>query len=204
MVIRLVNQADFGVWRGNFGEMLPPPGAGAILAFSSDTASADLSSESAAALAADYGALAGLASGASSNPSYVALGPSAPVPTSQPIVDATTDQPTDTVRSNTTPTVSSGSSLTSVSQFAAFVTDSGPSAIATSPVAGVDQTSTANTAVSNSDLLLLDQTWADLDHDSYDHADESLYNDQTPKTDSTNDLALAAVLSEDDNQWNSI
>jgi hypothetical protein len=43
-----------------------------------------------------------------------------------------------------------------------------------------------------------------LDHGSYDHADESLYNDQTPETVSTNDLALAAVLNEDDNQWNSI
>ena len=52
-------------------------------------------------------------------------------------------------------------------------------------------------------MLLLDQAWADHDTTS-DHDDESLYRDDVHESDNANDLALAAVLSDDHDVWDSI
>jgi hypothetical protein len=68
----------------------------------------------------------------------------------------------------------------------------------------VVSTSTVKNESTSSDLLLLDQAWADMDHSSFDHNDDSLYHDESNEVVCTNDLALAAVLKEDDEQWNSI
>ena len=43
-----------------------------------------------------------------------------------------------------------------------------------------------------------------MDSSSFNHSDDSLYHDDSHEVVSTNDLALAAVLKEDDEQWNSI
>jgi hypothetical protein len=43
-----------------------------------------------------------------------------------------------------------------------------------------------------------------MDNSSFDHDDESLYQDESHEIMSTNDLALAAVLKDDDEQWNTI
>ena len=57
---------------------------------------------------------------------------------------------------------------------------------------------------SNSNLLLLDLAWADIDDASYDVADDSLYDDANHEDTHVSDLALAAVMTEESDWWDAI
>jgi hypothetical protein len=99
--------------------------------------------------------------------------------------------------------LAAGTSVFGSSSLASFVADASHSTSfsqattsALSPSAGSDSPA--------SELLLLDQTWSNVDSSSFDHNDDSLYTDASHETMSTSDLALAAVLNEDDEWWNSI
>jgi hypothetical protein len=68
----------------------------------------------------------------------------------------------------------------------------------------VIRSSSVRSDSSSSDLLLLDQTWASTVNSSFDDNHASLYDDESHEIVCTNDLALAAVLSENDEWWNAI
>ncbi len=61
--------------------------------------------------------------------------------------------------------------------------------------------STLSMTPSSTGLLLLDQALADLDPTAHNHDDDSLYHDEAQDTDSPNDLALAAVLTDGQELW---
>ncbi len=201
----MVNQADFDIWKAHFGQMLPPPGAGSMVATASEVTDPNASG-SAGTSTIDYSALLNRSSSSTSSPSYGVLQAGAATP--QTGASSTQDmamlaaQQTDAT-SGTATAVASDSSVSGSSPFSPFVAVAGQSASFASSDASVANTSTANGNSSDSDLLLLDETWASIDDHSYAH-DESLYSDQSHETTSTSDLALAAVLNEDDNQWNTI
>jgi len=68
----------------------------------------------------------------------------------------------------------------------------------------VGGSSSVSTASLDNGLLLLDQAWADHDTTLADHDDETLFRDDVHESDNANDLALAAVLSDDHDVWNAI
>jgi subtilisin family serine protease len=211
----VVNQADYDVWRSHFGQTLPGAGSGAMVATASDAT--DPNASAGGALTADYLALMNRMSASSSSPSYNVLqgastsghGAVAISLLQNAEMLAAQSAQSSAVASGTTTSVASGSSESSSpeagsSPFALFVADASQSASFTSTDATVVPSSTTDSDSSNSDLLLLDQTWANMDNSSLVHSDESLYDDQSHETLSTNDLALAAVLKDDDDLWNSI
>ena len=117
------------------------------------------------------------------------------------VVDATAPTPPS---GSTTTSVATDSSVSSSSLLSSFVADVSHTTSVAPVSANVVRTSTADSGSSNSDLLLLDQTWSNMDNSSFDHDDESLYHDESRDIMSTNDLALAAVLKDDDEQWNTL
>ena len=194
----VITDADKAVINAHFGDMLPAPAAGAIMSVASDT-SANTTSASATTLESDYAALLDGSRGAASGQSFGFYSLPAAIP---PTKSADTTVITTTGASTST-AVSSDATLNNQPLLAAFSLDASQLVSAASTDATFVQT-TANTTSSDSNLLLLDQAWANVDDTSYDHADESLYNDSSHECDSANDLALAAVLTEDEVWWNSI
>ena len=188
-----VDQADLAIVYAHFGEMLPPPGAGAIV-FSAGDIEPSSSSSAGAALTADNSALLNGSSGADSGQSYSFFGPGDATLPTQP-ADPATAVGTDVSSSD----ASSFSALLN-----SFVADAAQPISAGSTSTSVISAAAVDDASADSDLLLLDQTWGNLSTTSYDHADDSLYHDQTPEAANANDLALAAVLTEEENWWNEI
>jgi hypothetical protein len=188
----VITDADKAIINAHFGDMLPAPAAGAIMSVASDTSS-NTSSASASSLESEYSALLDGSRGAASGQSFGFYSLPAAIPPTKPA---------DTIVSSTT-TVSSSASVDDRPLVAAFSMDASQPVSAASTDTTFVQT-TASPASSDSNLLLLDQAWANVDGTSYDHADESLYSDQSHECDSANDLALAAVLTEDENWWNAI
>jgi hypothetical protein len=209
----IVNQADFDVWRAHFGQTLPAPGAGAGLA--DDGNSNQSSSAPGAGLSVDELAALEQATSLSSTPSYyttasstnnssaiVAISPAQNAAELAAALAQSSQGPTST---STSVAAASGPSVASGAlAFAPFVTDTNSASSFGSASTTVVASSTANSSSSSSDLLLLDQTWANMDDSTFGHADDSLYHDDSQAVMSTNDLALAAVLKEDDEQWNTI
>jgi subtilisin family serine protease len=187
----VVNQGDFDVWRAHFGETLAPgagSGAGSAL-----TAGENSSSGAGTALSVDSTVLEHPST--SGNASYSLSSLSAVPPT------ATTGSTS--VGAAVSPSqnpVATVSSVAIAPSFNPFVMETSSASTSTNVV----RSSTADSSSSSADLLLLDQTWANMDSSSFDHSDESLYHDDSHEIVSTNDLALAAVLKEDDEQWNTI
>jgi hypothetical protein len=175
----VIDQGDYDVWKANFGNSLPP-GSGSIIAGGGMSESNSNSSQaSAASLESNAGSgLGGQSTGAASPP--VAL-------------------PPDTASTDT----SSDSSLTSQSLVAAFGMDVSHATTAGSTSSQIVQSAGASDS-DQADLLLLDEAWAEADSASYTHADDSLYGDQPTESVSANDLALAAVLNEEDNWWDGV
>ena len=68
----------------------------------------------------------------------------------------------------------------------------------------ISQTTAAAAESSNSNLLLLELAWADNDDASYDVADDSLYDGAHHEDTHISDLALAAVMTEESNWWDTI
>ncbi len=97
--------------------------------------------------------------------------------------------------------VADGSSVSSSALWAVFASDSSSGFTLASD--SVVYSSSAAAGASRYDLLLLDQTWADLDSSTFD-SDDSLYSDDTAEVVTSNDLALAAVLNDQDEWWNTL
>jgi subtilisin family serine protease len=190
----VVNQADFDIWKANFGNSVGPgAGAGAGMALTSNSnqpgptlSAADL------AMMAEYQALISGVNSTTSGPTSVAPASSLSNP------------PAQSADVSNGGSSSGSSSATSVSSpvFVGFATTVSSSSSANTTT--VITTSSASSESSDSDLLLLDQTWADLSTTSYSAGDDSLFDDESSETVSTNDLALAAVLKDDDEWWNSL
>lgn len=206
----VVNQADYDVWRAHFGQTLPGAGAGAGgVALTVGENSNQNSAASGVSLSAD--SLAALQH--SSSPSYYveasahaagSTNTSVAIPYSRnPLASAALPEQTSGGTSGTAAGAAFGSSVGSTTAFAPFVMDTS-SASSFGSSTSVVRTSTASRDSSNSDLLLLDQTWADIVSNPFDDDDDSLYYDESHELMCTNDLALAAVLKEDDEQWNAI
>lgn len=87
--------------------------------------------------------------------------------------------------------------------FAAFASDAGQGPTSQAN-AGLGQSSVANSASSNSNLLLLDLAWAGIDDTAYDVADDSLYDGSDHDDTHVSDLALAAVMTEESDWWDAI
>jgi hypothetical protein len=208
----VVNQADYDVWQTNFGHTLPAPGAGAGAALTADVTSSPSSSAPGAGLSVDELAALEQATSVSSTPSYsTSMGSSTnsssaagtAISPAQIAADlaALSDQSSQTAAAtSTSAAVASGSSMSSELVFAPYTGSASSVGSASTIILGP---SLASGSSSSSDLLLLDQTWANIGDSTFDHADDSLYHD-SQHTVSANDLALAAVLTEDDEQWNTI
>jgi hypothetical protein len=197
----VVNQADFEVWRGNFGKTLPGPGAGASALMAGEN-----SSPSGAGLSAENVTVSGQSSSASTTPSYgiLSLNQQPTQVTTAPTQVAAVGATESTPSTSGTTSPGTGTSVSSSSLLASFVANVSVSTDSASTSSSVVRSSTVDTASTNSDLLLLDQTWSDMGTSSFDHDDESLYDDPANDLVCTNDLALAAVLKEDDEWWNAI
>ena len=204
----VVNDADFDVWRAHFGQTLSPgagSGAGSALT-AGENSSQNSSSGVAAALSGDSTTVLDHSSSSSSNVlNFVPSTGSRPVAVAVPISQnvammAAPSEPLSNGASGTQSSVGTESSVAIAPAFNPFVMDTSSGSTSTSVV----RSSTADSSSSSSDLLLLDQTWANMDNSSFDHSDDSLYHDDSHEIVSTNDLALAAVLKEDDDQWNTI
>jgi subtilase family protein/SdrD B-like protein/GEVED domain-containing protein/proprotein convertase P-domain-containing protein len=191
-----VDQDDFIVWQKNFGKMLPPPGAGAIVAGTSNSSSSNPASAGSSLAAGQSMSVEGsnlVAGGQSTG----VLPPAASVPPSK-LPEETVSMPV---------IAASGSSFSLAPQLVIFSTDTGNTMggglVSTST--SIVQRASANSESSDSNLLLLDDAWAGLNGNTYDDsADESLYDGESHETVCTNDLALAAVLKEDDDWWSSL
>jgi hypothetical protein len=116
------------------------------------------------------------------------------------------DQYANTSSTSTSQTgLSPGLGLSSSTAFAAlYVTDTSTASSVDLMSASAAGTSASSSDSADSQLLLLDQTWGDISTTSFDHSDDSLYHDDSHEVASANDLALAAVLNDDDNQWNTL
>jgi hypothetical protein len=97
-----------------------------------------------------------------------------------------------------------GSSHSNSSLMAGLFLDAGEAFGETSSIGSVFQSPGGTTESSSSDLLLLDQAWADLDSRLSDDSDESLFDDESDDAVCTQDLALAAVLKDEDEWWNTV
>ena len=96
--------------------------------------------------------------------------------------------------------VAADSSVSNAALFAAFVSDTGSSSgFALSSGRVIYSSSPA--AAASTDLLLLDQTWADVGTSSFSN-DDSFDLDGSSEVTMPNDLALAAVLNDQDEWWN--
>jgi hypothetical protein len=207
-----VTSLDYIVWREGFGNTVP------TVAAPLSESSSGLGSPSSSLVADDNGS----ASGASFGVESLSLAAPPNASTSSTASAAALDSSSATVTSSTTVSSStatlSGSSATSGSVSSGSVSSNSVAAsplvtafafdasqpMSTSPVSVsvADASSELSTNVGDS-LLLLDQAWADHDTTS-DHDDESLYRDDVHESDNANDLALAAVLSDDHDVWDSI
>jgi subtilisin family serine protease len=208
----IVNQADFDVWTSHFGQtLLPGAGSGAGRALTAGENSNQNSSLSAAsALSVDTFAGLEHSSSTSSTLSYNVLASLSATGSTSVAVAVSPSQnaamlaaalaQVSHAESGVATSVATDSSVASAPVFSPFVTDTSFGSTSTSVV----RSSTADSTSSNSYLLLLDQTWANMDDSSFNHDEESLYHDDSHEIVSTNDLALAAVLKEDDEQWDTI
>jgi len=211
----IVNQADFDVWRAHFGQTLPGAGAGAGLAVDGNTN--QNSSSPGTGLSVDDLAALEHATSVSSTPSYYTSTPAtnpfasstgiaiSPAQNAAALASALSEQSSQgaTGASTSVAAVSGSSVSSSELAFAPFVTETGSSSFGSGSTSILGP-SISNSSSSSSDLLLLDQTWANMNDSTFDHADVSLYRDDSHDVMSANDLALAAVLKEDDEQWNTI
>jgi hypothetical protein len=199
----LINQADYDIWRTNFGRTLPGAGAGSVLALDGGS-----SSQSSTAPAAGLYAGSAATQGSSSNPVYsvLSLHSSSGSTSSAPVLSPSEGAAlvADSGSSTTQTIVAPGSGLASSPAYSLYVADISTASSASSMSASEAGTSAASSDSSDSQLLLLDQTWGDIGTSSFDHTDDSLYHDESHEVVSTNDLALAAVLKEDDDQWNTL
>ena len=190
----VVNQTDFDIWKANFGNTIAPgagAGAGMALAAGGSQSGSTLSAAD-LAMMAEYEALMNRAGSTTGSPTYVTPASSL---SNSPAQSADVSDAGSSSGSSTTTSVSSP-------VFLGFATTVSPSASGASST--VLTTSTGSNGTSDSDLLLLDQTWADLDTSSYGADDDSLFDDESSESICTNDLALAAVLKDEDEWWNAI
>jgi len=199
----VANDADYDVWRNHLGQTIPGPGAGAILAVPSTPSNSNSGSTSVGS-ALSYGYSTD-ASTSSSAPQFSVL--SYGHTTNTQVTPSTTDATSSGAPSGTTTGTSatSGVSISASPSFAVFVGAS-QTGSALSTDSNLVQSPASKTESTDSNLLLLDQAWGDMSSGSFksfDHADDSLYTDGTSH-ESLNDLALAAVMSDDEDPWNSI
>ena len=176
----IVNNADYDIWRAHFGESIPAPGAGAG---AGTLVEGGGSSGAAAALVDDSSAFPTAPTGSVSHQTLGGV-PSA----GSPVVTA----PTESV-----------STVVSSPAFAAFVfEDSSSSSFQFGASASQSTTVAASSASSN--LLLLDLAWADVGDSAHDDTVHSLLDGGHYEDAHISDLALAAVISEESNWWDSI
>jgi len=177
----VVNQADYDVWRANYGKTVPGPGAGAMLADGSGGAANSATGGLAAALAADSSPL-NVSSTASGSVTVlggvVASGPTTPVATQ---VDTSVEPAS--------------------SNFAYFAVNSDVATVSRSTTSAAQQTAASES--SNSDLLLVDLALANVDDNLFDFSDDTLCESSHEDV-SASDLALAAVLSDENEWWDAI
>jgi hypothetical protein len=190
-----VNQADYDVWRSQFGQTFPAPGAGAgaLVAGSGSSSSSGSSSGLAAALAADSTSLVGGSGGAANEQSYGVRGLGGNVPLTPTPVGSVVES---------SPSSSANVSLASKS-FAFFATGADETSSFQAD-AGLGQKTVTTAASSNANLLLLDLAWAGIDDVSYDAADDSLFDGSHDDDTHISDLALAAVMTEESDWWDAI
>ncbi len=190
----IIDQGDYDVWRAHLGQTAPAAGAGALVATTSDSQASNVALASASAIAGEDAGLLDGSRGTSSGQSYGILEPAAAVPPAPP-ADATAPIVVN---------VSSSDSQANAALLSGFAVDAGQTAGDVSGDTNVVQSVTASTESSNSELLLMDQAWASVSDNSYDHASDSVSGDQAHDDASANDLALAAVLNEDDSWWDPV
>jgi subtilisin family serine protease len=210
----VVNQGDYDVWRTNFGHTMPGAGAGSALAIEQSGSSSQSSATSAAGLYAEMmAALQGSSGSSAGSSAYYVLnahpagssGSSAFALSPSENAALMAEEYAKAANSSSAQTgLSPGAGLADSPAFALYVADFSSASTASSMSASEAGISTPSNNTSDAQLLLLDQAWGDMGTTSFGDSDDSLYHDESREVVSTNDLALAAVLKEDDDQWNTI
>ncbi len=190
----VVGPADFEIWRAHFGETAAT-GAGAALV--ADGANANSGSLAGAAAFASNETVFGAAVGLSSSVPAAAYGLRAYQPS------ATTNS---IVVSPAVAAVVASDSISAASlAFDAFVLDDGASSSSSSVSTGTPVlASTANQSTANANLLLVDLAIGDMNDATWNSADMSIQEDSHSEVENASDLALAAVMSDDNNWWNGV
>lgn len=192
----VVNQTDFDIWKNHFGQTYPGPGAGAVALTAGEDANHSSSPSGGGLSIEDISAVKnGSNTPVSSRDSVGQISQSL---NQTQAAGELLAQP-----SSTTASPASGSSMSNSSLLTSFVANIGVSSSDASTSTSVVRSASVSDS-SSSDLLLLDQTWATTDNSSFGDEHESLYNDESHDTVCANDLALAAVLNEEDEWWNAI
>ncbi len=216
-----VNQADYNVWRKSIGQNVTPfsgadgNGDGVVgqadfdiwQAHFGDTASSGSGNALAAGNSADSGSLVGAAALVADNGSFGAI------VGSSTLSYATTYGPSARSLSGSTSSILISPAVAAVIiadspsvaslAFEAFVLDDDASNASPSVTERMPTSlNAANQSVADTNLLLVDLAIDDMDGSSWDVAEMSIPDGSHHESEDVSDLALAAVMSDDNNWWN--